>query len=58
MSNEQPVLFSEGTGPNRIFDQVVVDLRQPDTPFRMLRQAKHWTVGLRQRPLAMPLKEA
>ena len=58
MSNEQPVLFSEGTGPDGIFDQVVVDLRQPDKPFRMLREAKHWKVRLRQRPLAMPLIEA
>jgi hypothetical protein len=27
MSNEQPVLFSKGTGPNGVFDEVAVDLQ-------------------------------
>jgi hypothetical protein len=39
-SEEQPVLLSEGGGPNRVFDQVVVDFNQrilEINPFLLLR---------------------
>ena len=43
IAQEQPVLFSKGSGPNGVLDQVIIDLNS--AVFEI--DAKQWPVGER-----------